>query len=159
MIFDNKKHAIRIYLRKMIIAGITVLILIGIMVSAWFENDVLGLQKYSWVLIVTIVYILTVVVSRLRKLNFFYFSDEGDKLIVRYYPIHPLVQKKKAIQIPKIGLIGYKINRSMMGLRKEIIFQQSVKGKIANYPPIGITALRQKEIDQISKQIDKYVRP
>ncbi|MFC2098629.1 hypothetical protein ACFLSP_02680 [Bacteroidota bacterium] len=159
MIFDNKKTAIRIYLWKMIQASITVVLLIGIMVSGWFEKDVLGITKYQWVIIVTLVYLLMVIAARLRRLNFFYFSDDGDKILVRYYPIRPLVQKKKAVQIPKIGLAGYEINSSAMGLKKVLVLRQLVKGKVANYPPIGITALNRKEIDLLKKQLEKYLRP
>ncbi|MCK4746762.1 MAG: hypothetical protein KAT15_07005 [Bacteroidales bacterium] len=158
MIFENKKTTIRIYLRKMVIASVTVIMLTGIMVSGWFERDVLGISKYLWVIIVTLVYLTLIIISRLRRLNFFYFSDDGDKILIRYYPIHPLVQKKKAIQIPKIGFAGYEIKSSMFGLKKVILLQQKVKGSVAKYPPIGITALNRKESDLLRKHLDKYLR-
>ncbi len=158
MVFDNKKTTIRIYLWKMIQASVTVVLLIGIMVSGWFEKDVLGIPKYQWVILVTLVYLIMIVLSRLRQLNYFYFSDEGDRILIRYYPIHPLVQKKKAIQIPKIGLAGYSILPSILGFKKVLIIQQKVKGKTATYPPIGITALNRQEIDLLEKHLDKYVR-
>ena len=159
MVFDNKKTVVRIYLWKMIQAIVTVVLIIGIMVSGWFEKDVLGVSKYQWVILFTLLYLVMVVFARLRKLNYIYFSDEGDKILIRYYPIHPLVQKKKAIQIPKIGMAEYDITSSAMGLKKTIILRQKVKGKIATYPPIGITALSRAEIDLLEKHLDKYVRP
>jgi hypothetical protein len=158
MVFDNKKTTIRIYLWKMVQAIVTVILLIGIMVSGWFEKDVLGIPKYQWVVLVTMVYLIMIIMARLRQLNYFYFSDEGDKLLFRYYPIHPLVQKKRAVQIPKIGLVGYDIRTTIMGFRKVLVLRQKVKGKVATYPPIGITALNQKELDLLEKQLDKYVR-
>lgn len=159
MIFDNKKTTIRIYLGKMILVIVTVVLLVGIMVSGWFEKDVFGISKYQWVILVTLVYLVLVTTSRLRQLNYFYFSDEGDKILIRYYPIHPLVQKKKAVQIPKIGLAGYEIKSSMLGLKKVLILQQKVKGSVAKYPPIGITSLNRKESDLLTKQLNKYLRP
>jgi len=159
MVIDNKKTTIRIYLWKMIQASVIVILLIGIMVSGLFEKDILGIPKYRWVIIVTLIYLVMIVTSRLRLLNYFYFSDEGDKILIRYYPVHPLVQKKKAVQIPKIGLAGYEIKSSFVGLKKVLILRQSVKGKVANYPPIGITALNRKEIDLLRKNLDRYVRP
>ena len=158
MVFDNKKTTIRIYLWKMIQAIVTVVLLIGIMVSGWFEKDVLGIPKFQWVILVALAYLIMIVVSRFRQLNFFYFSDEGDKILIRYYPIHPLVQKKHAVQIPKIVLVGYDIRSTMLGLRKVIILRQRVKGKVATYPPIGISALNNREIDLLEKHLDKYVR-
>ena len=159
MVFDNKKTTIRIYLRKMVQAIITVVILIGIMVSGWFEKDVLGIPKYQWVIFIALLYLILILLSRMRQLNYFYFSDEGNKILIRYYPIHPLVQKKKAVQIPKIGLVGYDIITSALGFKKVIILQQKVKGKVATYPPIGITALKKTEIELLEKHLDKYIRP
>ena len=158
MVFDNKKTTIRIYLRKMILAIVAGALLMVILVSGWFERDLLGIPKYQWVIGVALAYLLLVVASRLRQLNFFYFCDDGDKILIRYHPIHPLVQKKSAIQIPKIGLLGYDIRSTPFGFRKVIIIRQSIKGKVATYPPIGITALSNKEIDLLEKHLDKYVR-
>ncbi len=158
MVFDNKKTTVRIYLRKMIVAIVTGAILMVILVSGWFERDVLGIPKYQWVILVALAYLILVILSRLRQLNFFYFSDEGDKILIRYHPIHPLVQKKNAVQIPKIGLLGYDIRSSLLGLKKVIILRQSVKGRVATYPPIGITALNSKETDLLEKHLDMYVR-
>jgi hypothetical protein len=159
MIIDNKKTTIRIYLFKMVQAIVTVILLIGIMVSGWFEKDVLGIPKYQWVILVTLVYVVIIIFSHLRQLNYFYFSDAGDKLLFRYYPIHPLVQKKKAVQVPKIGLSGYEIRDSMMGLKRVLVLRQKVKGKVATYPPIGITTLNKNELEQLKVQLNKYVRP
>jgi hypothetical protein len=159
MIIDNKKTTVRIYLYKMIQAVILVILLIGIMVSGWFEQDVLGIPKYLWIIMITLAYLILVVVGRMRQLNYFYFSDEGDKILIRYHPIHPLVQKKKAIQVPKIGLAGYDIRVSMMGLRKVLIIRQKVKGKVATYPPVGITALKSNELSLLKTRLEKYVRP
>ena len=158
MVFDNKTTTVRIYLWQLIQASAIVILLIGIMISGWFERDVLGITRYQWVILVTLVYLVLVVGSRLRKLNFFYFSDEGDKVLIRYHPIRPLVQKKKAVQIPKIGLAGYDIKISAFGLKKVLILRQTIKGKVANYPPIGITALKRNEIDLLKKHLDKYIR-
>ncbi len=159
MIFDNKKTTVRIYLWKMIQAIVTVVLLLGILMSGWFETDVLGISKYLWVIIVTLVYLAMVIVSRLRRLNYFYFSDEGDRILIRYYAIHPLVQKKKAVQIPKIGLAGYEIKPSFLGFRKLLVLRQKVRGKVAVYPPIGISSLSRKETDLLEKYLKKYLRP
>jgi hypothetical protein len=158
MVFDNKKTTMRIYSRKMIQAIIAVALLMVILVSGWFERDVLGVTKYQWVILVTLIYLVLVLLSRIRQMNFFYFSDEGDKILIRYHPIHPLVQKKSAIQIPKTGLAGYDIRSSILGLKKVLILRQSVKGKVAIYPPISITSLSEREINLLEKYLDKYVR-
>jgi hypothetical protein len=158
MVFDNKKTTIRIYLQKMISAIVAITLLMIILVSGWFEKAVLGVPKYQWVILVALIYLILVVISSLRKMNFFYFSDEGDKILIRYHPIHPLVQKKNAVQIPKTGLAGYEIRGSHLGLRKVLILRQHLGGKVATYPRISITSLNDKELDLIESRLDKYVR-
>ncbi len=158
MLIENKKTTIRVYLYKMIQASVTVILLTGIMVSGWFERDVLGISKYQWIIGITLLYVGMIIIARLRQLNYFYFNDEGDKIQIRYYPIHPLVQKKKAIKIPKIGLAGYDIQVSMLGLKKILLIRQKVKGKVATYPPIGITSLKSDELESLKEQLDKYVK-
>ncbi len=158
MVIDNKITTIRIYLWRMIRTIVIGVLLIGILVSGWFDKDLLGVPKYQWIILVCLVYLVLVILDRFRKLNYFYFNDEGDKILLRYYPIHPVVRKKKAVQIPKIGLAGYDIRSSVFGLKKELILRQKIRGKVAVYPPIGITALKREELDLLEKHLDKYVR-
>lgn len=158
MVFDNRKTTVRIYMRKMITAIVAVILLMLILVSGWFENALLGVLKYQWVILVATVYLILTVISGLRKLNFFYFSDEGDRILIRYHPIHPLVQTKNAVQIPKTGLAGYELRVSHLGLRKVIVLRQHVRGKVATYPPISITSLNARETELLTACMDRYVR-
>jgi hypothetical protein len=159
MVFDNKKTTIRIYLRKMITAIVAVVLLMIILVSGWFENSVLGIPRYQWVILVALIYLVQAVISGFRKMNFFYFSDEGDRILLRYHPIHPLVQRKNAVQIPKTGLAGYEIRNTLLGLRRVIILRQHVRGKLATYPPISITSLNSREISLLTTSLDRVARP
>jgi len=104
MTIDNQKTVIRIFLRKMFIAIITVMIIVAMLATDWFKPALLGITQYQWIILVAAIYILLVSGSWLRGLNYFYFNDKGDKLIIRYYPIRPLGRTKKAVQIPKTAL-------------------------------------------------------
>ena len=172
MVFDNKKTTIRIYLRKMITAIVAVVLLMIILVSGWFENSVLGIPRYQWVILVALIYLVQAVISGFRKMNFFYFKDaganrqtdngkpdEGDRILLRYHPIHPLVQRKNAVQIPKTGLAGYEIRNTLLGLRRVIILRQHIRGKLATYPPISITSLNSREISLLTTSLDRVARP
>lgn len=158
MKFDNQKTTIRIFLNKMLLAIITAVAIVAILATPWFDPELLGIMKYHWILLVTGVYLLLVVISWIRDLNYFYFDDKGDKIIIRYYPIRPLARKKKAIQIQKISFAGFEIKKTALGIRKILILKQYVRRTVANYPPIGITALTRNELKLLKKQLSAYVR-
>lgn len=158
MTIENKSTVIRIFLRKMILAIITVVIIVAILATNWFKPGLLGITQYQWILLVAAIYLLLIVGSWLRGLNYFYFNDKGDKLIIRYYAIRPLGRKKKAVQIPKTALAKYEIIKTNMGLKKVLILHQHVKKSVAKYPPIGITSLTSNELSQLEQQLSAYVR-
>ena len=158
MKFDNQKTTIRIFLRKMLIAIIAAVAIVTILTTTWFDPGLLGIIKYQWILIIAGTYLLIVIISWIRGLNYLYFNDEEDKIIFRYYPIRPLGRKKKAIEIRKVYFAGFEIKNTALGLKKVLILKQYFKNKVAKYPPIGITALTKQELDTIRKRLSVYVR-
>ena len=158
MTFDNQKTTIRVFLQKMLMAIITAVILVVIRASSLFKPDLLGISQFQWIYIVAGIYLLSVVISWFRGLNYFYFNDKGDMILIRYYPIRPLGRKKKAVQIPKISFAGFEIRRTSLGLKKVLILKQHVKKSVAKYPPIGITSLTREELDILEKQLSVYQR-
>ena len=158
MIIDNQKTVISVFLRKMLIAIITVVIIVAILATNWFKPELLGITQYQWIVLVAAIYILLVVGSWLRGLNYFFFNDKGDKLIIRYYPIRPLGRTKKAVQIPKTALAKYEIVKTNLGLKKVLILHQHVKKNVAKYPPIGVTSLTREELSRLEQQLSSYVR-
>ena len=159
MTFDNQKTTIRIFLRKMLLAIITAVLVVAILATTWFDPDLLGITKYQWIFLVACMYVLLVVLSWVRDLNYFYFDDKTDKIIIRYYPIRPLGRKKRAIQIPKTALAGYEIKMTTFGLKKILILHQYIKKSVAKYPPIVITSLTRQELALLEKQLTSYIRP
>lgn len=158
MTIDNQKTVIRIFLRKMFIAIITVVIIVAVLATEWFKPQLLGITQYQWIIGVAAIYILLVAGSWLRGLNYFYFNDKGDKLVIRYYPIRPLGRTKKAVQIPKTALAKYEIVKRNLGLKKVLILHQHVNKNIAKYPPIGVTSLTREELSRLVQQLSLYAR-
>ena len=158
MIIDNQKTVIRIFLRKMFLAIITVVIIVAMLATDWFKPGLLGITQYQWIILVAAVYILLMAGSWLRGLNYFYFNDKGDKLIIRYYAIRPLGRRKRAVQIPKTALAKYEIIKTNLGLKKVLILHQQIKKNVAKYPPIGVTSLTRDELSRLEQQLSLYVR-
>lgn len=156
MTFDNKKTSYRIYLRKLLLAIIFTLVIVVFLASGWFEKPFVGLTKYQLILIAASIYVLIVVINYFRDQNYFYFSDNGPNIIVRYYPLRPLSRKRHSVEIPKNSFAGFEIRRTMLGLKKTLVLMQLVKKTNARYPPISITSLTREELTILTRQLSQY---
>ncbi len=136
-------------------AGLVILFL----TTTWFNKPVLGLERKDLILITAGLYLLIIIILYLLDLNYIYFSDDGDQIVVRYYPMRPFARKKKAVQIPRISLAGFEIKKTLFGLRKSLVLKQRTKKGIATYPGIGITALNSKETEALIAELRRFERP
>ena len=132
-------------------------IIIVLMVH-FFNKPFYGLDRYTIVLILTGLYIVIMVISYSMNRNYIFFNDEGETIILRYYPIRPILRKKRALEIPKASLVKFEIRKSVFGLKKTLYLFQRVKNKIARYPAIGLTALNKKELASIESALNQYVK-
>jgi hypothetical protein len=156
MTFDNKKTAYRIYLRKLYTTIVFTLVIGVFLASGWFEKPFLGLSKYVLILLVAAIYLFIVAINFVRDMNYFYYSDNGPTIIIRYYPLRPLGRHRRSIEIPKTGFAGYEIRKTMLGLKKILILMQIVKKSTAKYPPISITSLTREELSMLTGQLSQY---
>jgi hypothetical protein len=156
MTFDNKKTSYKIYLRKLLIAIIFTVIIVVFLASGWFEKPFLGLNKYQLILIVGCMYLLIIIINFIRDLNYFYFSDNGPIIIIRYYPLRPLSRSRRSVEIPKTSYAGFEIRRTMLGLKRILILRQIFKKSIARYPAISITSLTREELTMLTGQLSSY---
>jgi hypothetical protein len=158
MQFDNQKTTIRSFLRKMLITIIIGAAIIVVLMVPFFNKPFYGLSRYALVLILTGLYIVIIIFGYYLERNYIYFNDDGNNIILRYYPIRPIARKKMAIEIPKTSLVKFEIKRSLFGLKKKLILYRRVQNKVARYPAIGLSALNKKELGLIKTQLSQYVR-
>ncbi len=88
------------------------------------------------------------------KLNYFSINTKGNSITIRYYTAHPLVRKYRFFKIPTVNLSSYTIEKSFLGLKKEIKFVAKKRGKTFNFPPISISGLHRTKIDKLTKLLD-----
>jgi len=157
MQFDNQKTTIRSFLRKMVITILFGAAIIAVLMVKYFNKPFYGLNRYTIVLILLGLYIAIMLFTYSLNRNYIYFNDDGESIIMRYYPIRPVARKKRAIQIPKERFVKYEIRKSIFGLRKTLFLYQRVKNKIARYPGIGVSALSRNELETIKNQLSQYI--
>jgi hypothetical protein len=116
-----------------------------ICLSDFFTDPVLGISRELYVIIVCVVYIFYNLYRFFLNINFFFFNDQSEKIVIKFYSLRPFMQKRRSIEISKGSLVKYEIIRSFAGLKKSLVLYQKIKNNIAKYPPISVSALNNEE--------------
>jgi hypothetical protein len=157
MILDNKKATYNIWLVKFISTVIFFPLVSVISFSYFFTGPVLGLERTHYILIACALYIGIMVYYTLKHPYFIFYSDRSEKIVLRYYPIKALNQKKQSIEIPKSQFLKYETEKFFLGNEKLFLFQR-YNNKVAKFPAISLSALTKKEIQQIKASLNQYVK-
>ena len=91
------------------------------------------------------------------KLNYIYYSDSGDRLIIRYFNIHYGMRKKHSIEMVKHTLEKYELKKSVFGLKKTLVLYQKTNKGVAQYPGVYISALPKAQCDKVEKSLMKQI--
>jgi hypothetical protein len=155
MIIDIKRTILRKSLSKFIVLIVLAILLCVLLFIPFQNNFIKGVENNLLALFIAAAYGIYVVYESFRNYNYFYFSDESDKLVLRFFAPNFFTSKKNSIEIPKREFSGYSIQSFFMGYREKIILmRRTVKG-IASYPPISITALSNGEKHDLLITLEK----
>lgn len=99
------------------------------------------LPDYIFELIWSITCITALVLYMIIGYNYIYFSDEGDKVILRYQSLNPFISNPMSIEIPKKSFAKFEISSSLFGVKKKITLYQKTSGGHAKYPSVNIASL------------------
>jgi hypothetical protein len=145
MIIDIKKTILRKNLSKFIALIVLILVICGLLFIPFNNNLINGLENSLLAIFFAIAYVIYAIYESFRNYNYIFFSDESDKIILRYFSPNIFTAKKNSIEIPKKDFAGYNLDSFFMRYRERItIFRRSGKG-LAKYPPVSITALNHDE--------------
>jgi hypothetical protein len=156
MIIANSRQLISIRLRQFFLTILLMVVIYLLYQEQWFDwlKDV---DQTFWTLFVIFIFVAMAYLDFRREYSYIYFTTTSEKIVFRFYPIRPFFNKKRAIEIPVNQLSGYKIEKSEMGLKKQLILMRSVKGKEIKYPPVSITALPGEQLKKIITKLDLLV--
>lgn len=103
-----------------------------------------------------VAFVLLVVLTLAREYNFIIYKEVDEKIIMRYYPLHPFHDKFKSIEISKQTFSHFDIVKRNFGLREDLfLFQMSAKG-LAKYPGISLSALSKEQKREVLESLSKY---
>jgi hypothetical protein len=158
MVIDIQRTVIKTQLRRFLTLIILAVFIIVVLLTGDRSKVILGMNKYSWALIIGLIYVVILVAESYLELNYVYFSDEGSNLILRYFSMSVMNRKKNSIEIPKDAFAGYEYQRSLWGFKKNIRLFQRFKRENARYPSVSLSGMSDKEVKLLLKTLDKYNR-
>ena len=157
MKIDNQKNTYRIWLNRLIMTIVFALIIVVLIFVPWFDNAEDGITKYHIIIVISGIYVVINWINYLKRPYFVSFSDQGDKLVVRYYPISMFTSRKNSIEIPKQQFVKYELKPFLFKTQHYLILQQNFRGKVATYPKISLSALDKKDREKLLETLGKYM--
>lgn len=156
MKIDNKRNTYRLWLGRMVTTIVFTVAILVIIFIPWFDNPEARLSKYHLVILIAIVYILLNLNNYLKRPYFVSYNDQGERIVVRYYPVSMFTSRKNSIEIPKKQFVKYELKPFLFGSQHYLILHQNFRGKIAGYPRISISALDKEDRKKMLQSLDKY---
>jgi len=90
--------------------------------------------------------------------GYYYISLEIENnrdLMVKHYNLFPIGRKFQAYRVPLKQFHHYEIKTQAGGLIRQLILYQKMQGGIAKYPPIGLSAVDKKGLEEMTGFLKK----
>lgn len=158
MKLDNRSNTYKVWFRKFLSTVVLMLLVILVGYTDYFKTPVLGIDKSWYLILIAVMYFGLTLLNILLKPNFVYFSDNGDKIVLRYYPMRIFNQKKNSIEIPKSSLVSWEIKKFLLGTCEMLYLTGRFKTGIARYPGVSLSAVNRKDREQIKSSLELIVK-
>lgn len=152
MKIDNRKNTYRIWLQKFVATVLFTPLIMVFSFSNFFDQPYMGIERVWYILILCLLYFLVFVWHWTIKPYFVSFSDTGDKIVMRYYPVRAFNRKKNSIEIPKKDFVRFEIEKYFPGMERLILYQRFSKG-VGKYPAVNLSAVNRKDREKIMQSL------
>ncbi|WP_372776633.1 hypothetical protein [Mangrovibacterium sp.] len=116
----------------------------------WIENNVGALISGGLL-------VFSIIVVQFVNINYVYYSSEGSKVMIRYYPVIAFFGKEyNSIEFDKSLLYFVKIKR-YMAFSDLYLAVKTSKG-IAEYPEVSLVGLTKSEIQLIENDLNSLMK-
>ncbi len=159
MTIDTGKKTIRLQVQKQMFA-----VLVGILFAVCYfpaPLNFLDTYLFSHYLVSSsfiVLYILYQLYFWVRDLSYLFASDEvlEGMLCIRYFRILPMVNAKRAIELPQHELLRYEVEKRWYGLRSYVRIWQQQGSELYVFPAFSISLLRKQEKQNLFALLEKY---
>lgn len=156
MTFDNSKTIISVRIRLFAITVIFIAYLILAYAAEFIKFPLLGLGDTAWTLILAGIWLFLIILPMLLKYQYIFFSDDTEKIIIRYFNAGLVGGRKNSVEIHKHSFAGYKTDSELFGLVTSLTLFQKFNEGVAKYPPVHISALSKEQKDKLLKVLSSY---
>jgi hypothetical protein len=156
MTINNSKSVINLKLLLRISIIIYLAFLVLSLAAGIIKFPLLGMGKATWIIILTVCFLIIMLIPVILNFQYIFFSDEGDILIFRYYTTGLFSGKKNSVEIEKRTFSGFTLDKSFIGLIQSVTLYQRMKEGVAKYPPIYISGLKRKDKETILESLTSY---
>jgi hypothetical protein len=156
MKFDNQRNTYRIWLSRLVMTVVFSLIILAIVFLPWFDETEFWLSKYHVAIFISAIYIIVNWVNFLKRPYFVSYNDQGEKIVVRFYPVSMFTSRKNSIEIPKQHFVKYELKPFLFKTQHYLILHQNFRGKLVAYPRISLSAMEKKDREKMLASLDKY---
>lgn len=157
MKIDNQKNTYQIWLSRLIMTIVFALIILLLVFVAWFDNLSAGITKYHMMILISGIYLMINWINYMKRPFFVSYSDQGEMIVVRYYPVSMFTTRKHSIEIPKKLFVKFELKPFFFKSQHYLILYQDFRGKVANYPRISLSALDKEDREKMLKSLNNYV--
>lgn len=158
MQINNRREIIAIKLRQLFVTVALIAILTILYTTEWIKTPLLGFERKDIALFFLGLYILYLAYQLALNRNYIFFTDDGAKIIFRYYSIRPFSKGTHSIEIPKKDFHHYALRNPFPYLIPKIILFQKLPGGIGKFPAISLSSLKRKEIRDLKRCLDAYLK-
>jgi hypothetical protein len=156
MTFDNSKTIVSFRVRQVILTILLLAYIIMAFPAAIIKFPVLGMSETVLTLLLVGIWVLFTFVPALLNYQFVYFSDDSEKIIIRYFNAGMLGGKKNSVEIDKNSFAGYRTESSFFGLVTSLTLMQNFREGVAKYPPVYISALTKEQKSNLFHALNSY---
>lgn len=156
MKLDNQRNTYRIWLSRLVMTIIFALVILALVFVSWFDNLESQITKYHIMILISVVYLAINWVNYLKHPYFVYYSDHGEMLVIRYYPVSMFTSRKHSIEIPKQQFVKFDLKPFLFKSQHYLILHQDFRGKVASYPKISLSAMEAEDREQMLQSLGKY---
>lgn len=156
MNFENQRNTYRIWVSRLVMTIVFTLVILLIVFLPWFDQSEFWLSKYYVAIFVSAIYIIVNWVNFLKRPFFVSYNDQGDRIIVRYYPLSLFNSRKNSIEIPKSQFVKFELQPFLLRTQHKLILVQNFRGKDASYPPISLSAVNKEDREAMIRSLEKH---
>jgi hypothetical protein len=156
MKIDNQRNTYRIWLSRLVTTIVFALLILALVFIPWFDNPEASITKYHLVIFISLVYLVINWLNYMKHPYFVSYSDQGDMLVIRYYPVSMFTSRKHSIEIPKQQFVGFELKPFFFKSQHYLILKQNFREKVASYPKISLSAMDKEDRESMLQSLGKY---